>query len=142
MKQRLILATLSLVSLLLASCASGPSFAEAQASMPQLAKGQGRLFVYRTATLGAAVQPAVKVNGNVIGKAKPKGFLYADLPVGSHTVETATEVTRSTTASVSAGASTYVRLNIGMGVVTARVTPEVVPASVGAAQVATCKLAK
>jgi hypothetical protein len=42
--------------------------------------------------LGAAVQRAVKLNGEVVGKAVPQGFFYVDRPPGDYTVTTATEV--------------------------------------------------
>lgn len=129
-------------ALLLSNCASGPSFTETQSSLPKLTAGKGRLFIYRTTALGAAIQPAIKVNGNEVGKAKARGFVYADLPAGAHTVETRTEVTRSTSAPVTAGQPTYVRLNVTMGLLAARVTPEVVPAATGAQEIAQCKLAK
>lgn len=46
----------------------------------------GRIYVYRTAAFGAAVQPKVRLNEEVIGKAVPKGFFYVDRPIGEYTL--------------------------------------------------------
>ena len=62
---------------LLAGCAtSGPKFSEMATSMSAAAKpGTGRIYFYRTAVLGAAVQPEVRLNGEVVGTAVPRGLL-------------------------------------------------------------------
>lgn len=55
----------------------------------------GRIFIYRTALLGAAVQPEVKVNAQVVGRAVPNGFFYVDRAAGPYSINTTTEVDRS-----------------------------------------------
>ena len=61
------------VSFLLGACAtSGPKFSELAPSISNVAPDSGRIFLYRTSILGAAVQPEVKLNGEVIAaKAEP-----------------------------------------------------------------------
>jgi len=67
------------VSVLLAACAtSGPKFSEMTASMSPAKPDIGRIYFYRTTVLGAAVQPSVRLNGEVVGKAVPNGFFYVD----------------------------------------------------------------
>ena len=92
-KLHLLFAITSCVALL-SGCATGQKFAEAKASIPPLAADQGRIYFYRTSALGAAVQPAVKLNGEQIGTAQAQGFFYADRPPGNYVVDTTTEVKR------------------------------------------------
>jgi Protein of unknown function (DUF2846) len=75
----------------------------------------GRIYFYRTALIGAAVQPDVKLNGEVVGKAVPNGFFYADRPAGNYQVATETEVERKLTFTLERGQVRYARLNISMG---------------------------
>jgi outer membrane murein-binding lipoprotein Lpp len=63
--------TAALVAILLAGCASGPKFNTVEKGLPTLAAGKARVYFYRTTTLGGAIQPAVQVNGAVVGKAEP-----------------------------------------------------------------------
>ena len=139
MRQNHIILLMSACVLLLSSCASGPGFAEAQASFPKLASNQGRLFVYRTNPLGAAIQPMIMVDGKEAGRAKAKGFVLVDLPPGAHKVQVKTEVSREATVNVSSGQNSYVRLDVNMGIMAARITPVVIPSAQGASEVATCK---
>jgi Protein of unknown function (DUF2846) len=93
-----------IVSLLLSACAtSGPKFTEMGASMPAAATDRGRIYFYRTKALGAAVQPDVRLNGEVVGKAVPNGFFYADRPAGNYQVATETEVERKLTFTLEPG---------------------------------------
>jgi len=87
-----------LVSMLLAACAtSGPKFSEMTAAMSTAGPDMGRIYFYRTTVLGAAVQPGVRLNGEVVGKAVPNGFFYVDCPPGNYQVATETEVERMLT---------------------------------------------
>ena len=68
-----------IVALLAAGCAtSGPKFSELSSTPAAMPTDTGRIYMYRAAVLGAAVQPEVKLNGEVVGKAVPKGFFYVD----------------------------------------------------------------
>jgi starvation-inducible outer membrane lipoprotein len=59
----------------LAGCATGPKFAETSSSMPAVKAGDGRIFFYRSSSMmGAAIQPDVRLNGEVVGPSKPGGF--------------------------------------------------------------------
>jgi len=137
----LLLALLGLV--LLAGCAtSGQTYSQLQTNLSPPAEGQGRIFIYRTIVLGAAVQPSVKVNDTVVGSAVPRGFFYIDRPAGDYTISTATEVTRTLSLTLTPGQVRYVRLNIGMGFFVGHVWPELVDDSEGQKDIADCHLVK
>lgn len=131
---------LSLVVLaMLAGCAtSGVTYSELQKTLPPPAEGQGRIFIYRTIVLGAAVQPAVKVNDTVVGAAVPQGFLYIDRPAGDYTISTQTEVTRTLSLTLASGQVRYVRLNISMGFFIGHVYPELVDDAEAKTEIASC----
>ena len=119
-------AALCLVSLCLIGCAGGPRYDEVSARIPPLAAGNGRIYIYRTAVVGAAVQPSVKINDEVVGSAKPKGFFYVDRPVGEYKITTSTEVERILSLSLEEGQTRYVRLGISIGFFIGHVYPELV----------------
>lgn len=100
---------------LLAACASGPKYKEASQGLPAPSAGTERIWFYRTAVLGAAVQPEVKLNGRVVGTAVPNGCFYSDVAPGDYTVTTATELEKKLTFTLEQGQPRYVRLDISMG---------------------------
>ena len=109
--------TLAIVaaSLLLSACASGTKFTEMSATIPAARPDQGRIYFYRTAMVGLAVQPEVRLNGEKVGKAVPNGFFYVDRPAGNYQVATETEVEKKLTFTLQPGQVRYVRLDISMG---------------------------
>jgi hypothetical protein len=106
-----------------------------QSSLPALTSDNGRIFVYRSTVLGAAIQPSVKINGDVVGSAVPQGFFYVDRPPGDYEITTITEVTRTLSLHLDAGQTRYVRLGISMGFFVGHVYPELVDDAVGAAEI-------
>lgn len=131
---------LAALVLLLPGCASGPKFAEVRDTVPPLAAGNGRIFFYRTMTMGAAVQPPVKLDGTKIGVAKPRGLFFVDRPPGNYQVETSTEVSRRLSLSLEDQQTRYVRLNLTMGFAVGHVSPELVEPSVGESEILKCRL--
>ena len=123
----------------MSGCASGPTYESYKSSIPPVSPEKGRIYFYRTTVLGAAVQPAVRVNGTEVGKSTPQGFFYYDCPPGEYVVETSTEVTRKLSLLVAAGQVRYVRLNIAFGFMVGHVYPELVEDSVGAREIQGCK---
>ena len=104
------------LSFFMASCAaSGPKFTELSNSISTLPPDTGRIFIYRTSFLGAGVQPEVKLNGEIIGKAIPQGFFYADRKPGNYEVLTSTEVDRRLSLTLNSGQVRYVRLDVSFG---------------------------
>lgn len=113
--------------LLLAACASGPTYRDVAASIPTLDGHLGRLYFLRSASiLGAAIQPVIQLNGQIVGRSTPGGFFYVDEPPGTYTVITATEVEREITFDLAAGQTRYVRTAAGLGVLVGHVTPSLV----------------
>jgi hypothetical protein len=119
-------------------CASGPRFAEVSKTFPALSPGQGRVYVYRKAVLGAAVQPQVKLNGEAVGRAVPKGFFYVDRAPGEYKISTTTEVERSLSMLLGDGETRYVRLGISLGFFVGHVYPELVEDRVGEKEIQKC----
>jgi hypothetical protein len=126
-------------SLLFSGCATGPKFTEVKNTLPPLAADKGRIFFFRPSTMGAAIQPDVKLNGEVVGTAKSKGAFYVDRPAGEFSVETSTEVTRKLSLTLDKGQIRYVQLKISMGFMVGHVYPDLVDAAVGEAELAKCK---
>lgn len=121
-------------------CASsGPKFSEMKAGMNPPPAGQGRIYLYRIASLGAAVQPDIKVNGEVVGSAQPKAFFVVDRPAGTYEIVTSTEVKRSLSLTLEPAQTRYVRLNIGMGFFVGHVYPELVEPAVGEKEIKDCR---
>jgi hypothetical protein len=76
MKIRVVTVTAVLASIMLTACAtSGPKFSEMNATMAAVQPEMGRIYFYRTALLGAAVQPEVRLNGQAVGRAVPNRLL-------------------------------------------------------------------
>lgn len=136
MRRFLTAAALTVVTLVgLAGCASGPKHSDVAASLPALKADQGRIYFYRTALFGAAVQPEVKLNGEAVGSAVPGGFWFVDRPAGSFEVSTSTEVEKKLTFTLAAAETRYVRLNMNFGLLVGRVVPELVPAAEAAKEI-------
>ena len=124
-------------SLLLSACAtSGLKFTEMSTTLAAPKSEMGRIYFYRTALIGAAVQPDVRLNGEKVGKAVPNGFFYADRPAGNYQVATETEVEKKLTFTLDAGQIRYVRLNISMGFFVGRVYGELVDEDKGRSEIA------
>ena len=124
-RRRMLLAAV-LPALLLGGCATGPKYSAVASSFPLLAPSKGRVYFYRPSALGAAVQPDIKLNGEKVGTAKPSGFYFVDREPGNYEVTAATETEKKLTFVLEAGQVRYVRLRMQMGILVARVVPELV----------------
>lgn len=124
------LAAATAIAATLAGCATGPTFQEVQSRMTPLAPDTGRIvFLRSNSVVGGAVQPEIKLNGQVVGASKPGGFFWVDRPSGNYLVTSATEVERTLSLSLAAGETKYVRSSITFGLIVGRVqlaleTPE------------------
>jgi len=128
------------LSFFMASCAaSGPKFTELSNSISTLPPDTGRIFIYRTSFLGAGVQPEVKLNGEIIGKAIPQGFFYADRKPGNYEVLTSTEVDRRLSLTLNSGQVRYVRLDVSFGFFVGHVFPVLVEDEVGKSEIQECR---
>ena len=129
---------LCVVVALLSGCASGPKFSKVSNSIPALPSDQGRIFVYRKTSFGAAVQPAVLLNKEPIGTAKPKGCFYVDRSPGNYQISTSTEVKRTLSMTLEKGETRYVRLNVSMGFWIGHVFPELIEPHQGEKEIQSC----
>ncbi len=124
----------------LGACAtSGPKYSETRPFAATAAAGDGRIFFYRTAVLGMAVQPDVRINGEVVGTATPNGYFYVDRKPGNYEVTTTTEVERKLSLTLDKDQTRYVRLGISMGFFVGHVFPELVDSEVGLKELQDCR---
>lgn len=124
------------VVLLLTGCASGPKFSTVESTLATPPAGKARIFFYRTTALGAAIQPEIKLNGTVVGKAEPHGVFFVERDPGNMEVVTGSEVERKLTFTIGAGETRYVRCSVGLGVLVYRIIPELVDAEEAKKEVA------
>ena len=120
---------ISLVGLFLAGCASGPAFNPN--SVQPVQSDEGRLYFYRSSAAGTAVQPDVKIDGAVVGKAVPKGYFIVERPPGQYVVSASTEAKRSLTINLEAGEEKYIRLEVKMGLFAGHIKPVLVDQMTG-----------
>lgn len=115
---------------MLGGCAtSGPKFSEAT-TRPAASPDTARVYIYRTAVLGAAVQPEVRLDGTVVGRAVPNGYFYVDRPPGACEITTTTEVERKLSLTLEKGQVRYVKLSLGLGFFVGHVYPELIDADI------------
>ena len=110
----------------LSGCATGAKYTEVASTLPPLAPSQGRIYFYRPSAFGAAVQPAINLNGQKVGTAKPHGFYFVDRAPGNYEVTAATETEKKLTFTLEPNQERFVRLRIQMGVMVGRIVPELV----------------
>src|SRR5256714_11540628 len=106
-----------LLLLLVAACATGPKFESVANSLGATPQGQARIFFYRATSLGAAIQPDIRLNGKVVGKAEPHGVFFVDVDPGNMEVVSGSEVEKKLTFKVAPTDRRYVRMAVGFGVV-------------------------
>jgi hypothetical protein len=138
MKKTLSLLFIAGCAALMTGCASGPRYSALHSTEAPLAAGNGRIYLYRTAVLGAAVQPDVKVNDQVIGSAVPGGYFFIDRPAGNYQISTSTEVKRTLSLTLDPAQERYVRLNISMGFFVGHVWPELIDNQVAEKEINNC----
>ncbi len=114
-----------------AGCASGPTYEEYSSTIEPPLPLDGRIYIYRTTTFGAAVQPAVMINGEEVGKSNPKSFFYVDRLAGKYEVSVSTKAERSLSLTLEEGEVKYVRLDVKMGLFVGHVEPVLVDKAVG-----------
>ena len=102
--------------LLLAACASGPTYQQTKAAIPALGPDQGRIFFYRPSkTWGLTLQPSIIINGRPVGSSKSGGFFYADLPASPYLITCTSENTARLGIDLKPGQVIYVKSYITMG---------------------------
>jgi len=100
--------------------ASGPRFSDMAGSMPSLGENEGRIYFYRNSILGAAIQPDVAVNGQVVGTSRPNSFFYIDRPAGTYRATARTEAEGTIDVVLRPKQTAYVLMSISMGLLVGR----------------------
>jgi hypothetical protein len=133
--------TLFLIIVLLntVGCASGVKYAEYESSIPDISAEQSRLYIYRVSTLGAVIQPEVRVDNFAVCKAVPEGFVFKDVRPGSHKVQCSTEVSRALSLTLKPGQTKYVRLDVSMGFLIGHISPKLIEEEVALKELQKCR---
>ncbi|MGJ7557872.1 DUF2846 domain-containing protein [Variovorax sp. RB3P1] len=116
-----------LAACLFGCSASGPRFSEMAQAMPSLGDNEGRIYFYRDSIMGAALQPEVSVNGQVVGKSQPNSFFYIDRPAGSYRATARTEAEATIDIVLRPKQTAYVKMSIGFGLLVGRPAFERMP---------------
>ncbi|WP_454724683.1 MULTISPECIES: DUF2846 domain-containing protein [Cupriavidus] len=107
---------------LASGCASGPSFQDVQQAVPVLRAGEGRIFFLRSASMfGAAIQPELRIDEEVVGRSRPGGFFFVDRKPGSFVASATTEVETTLPFKLAAGETKYLRTAIDFGLLVGHV---------------------
>lgn len=122
MIRRFVLAAALVGAAVLTGCASGPKFSEMSNTIPAVKAGEGRVYFFRSdSMLGAAIQPDIRLNNEVVGSSKPGGFFYVDRPAGSFSAAASTETEKTVSFTLDAGETKYVRTSPTFGVLVGRI---------------------
>lgn len=137
MKRNLLKLAAAVAVVALAGCATGVKYGQMATSMPTVKTTEGRVYFFRSSSMfGAAVQPEIKLNGQVVGKSQPGGFFYVDRPVGKYTAAAATETEKELTFVLEAGETKYIRTSPSMGLMVGRINLELETAEKAKAELA------
>ena len=141
MNRRILLSAIVLASAFLAGCASGPKFSEISSSIAPIPAGDGRVYFFRSSSmLGAAVQPDIRINGDVVGTSKPGGFFYVDRPAGSYAAAAATETENTIAFTLDPGETKYLRTSPSMGFLVGHINFEIEDPQKAKAEIETLSL--
>jgi hypothetical protein len=109
-------------ALLMVGCASGPKYSELAAKTPAMKAGEGRIYFYRDGSMfGAAIQPDLRLNGQVVGTSKPGGYFYVDRPAGAYIASASTETEKTASFTLEAGETKYLKSAPSFGLLIGRV---------------------
>ncbi len=123
----------------LCSCASGVPYTQLNPSITPESPDTGRIFFYRATALGAALQPKIVMNGEVVGKSIARGFFFKDVSPGKYEVVTSTEVKRKVSFVLDNGQTRYIRFNVSMGFLVGHVYGELVDPKEALPEIEKCK---
>lgn len=127
-RRLVLLSTLPLLAL--AGCATGPRIADISTRIPPIPQGMARIWFFRSASpIGGAVQPPIRVNGQVAGTSIPNGAFFRDVQPGDIRVTTETEAERALTFTIAAGEERFVRTFVIPGVFVGQIGSQLVDPS-------------
>ncbi len=106
-----MLAGIAALACALSGCAVGlATDQEAAFAEPNLEPGDARIYFLRSSSIvGAAIEPEIRLNGEVIGISRPGGFFYVTRPAGSYYAATSMELKQPASFELSAGEIKYLR---------------------------------
>jgi len=124
--RRAFLRSLALfAAVLVAGCATGMKHEQMASSMPAIKSGEGRVYFLRSSSMvGAALQPEIRLDQQVVGQSKPGGFFYVDRPAGNHVASATTEAEKTVSFTLDPGETKYIRSSVGFGLLVGRVILE------------------
>ena len=94
--------------------------------MPSLKDTEGRIYFLRSASmLGAAIQPDIRLNDQVVGQSRPGGYFYVDRPAGSYIASASTETEKTASFMLDAGETKYLRSSPSFGLLVGRIVIEI-----------------
>ncbi len=122
-----------------AAYASGPKYAVHHASEPAVSPDQGRIYFYRESSFaGMVLEPAIKIDGVKVGESSSGKYFYIDRPPGTYTISTTTEKEETTSVSLAAGQTIYVKTEVSIGFLAGHVSPELVTDDKAVSEIADC----
>ena len=126
-----------LLAVALSACAThGSLYRDTLARYAPVKDGEARLFVYRSSSFGALIQPSVYLDGVKIGDAVPDSYIVRDIPVGAHQIKVTTEVEKTYDFTAQPKQTTYIRLAPSIGWVVGRIQIEPVSEQEAATEIA------
>lgn len=141
MKRPVALSAALLVGIFLAGCASGPKFSEISSSIRPIPADEGRIYFFRSSSMmGAAIQPDIRLNGQVVGTSKPGGFFYVDRQAGSYIAATSTETEKTASFTLDVGETKYLRTSTSFGLLVGHVVVEIEDPQKAKAEIETLSL--
>jgi len=125
--------------ILIASCASGPTYDELKSTIPDLSPDSGRIYIYRVAMQGYLVQPDVMLNGEKIGEVRAQGFFYVDRPAGNYDIMISDEADRKLSFTLENNQIKYVSIGLASGLFEGHFYPKLVEEQEGLEGLKFCK---
>lgn len=141
MNRRILLPALALAAGVLAGCASGPKYSEIASSIRPIPAQMARVYFFRSSSMmGAALQPDLRVDGQVVGSSKPGGFFYVDEPSGSHVASVGNDTDKAIAFALDAGETKYLRTSPSFGLLVGGVVLQLEEPKTAKAEIQTLSL--
>ncbi len=141
MIRRIVLSAVLAAGAFLAGCASGPKFSEVSSSIQPIPAAEGRIYFFRSSSMmGAALQPDIRLNGEVVGASKPGGFFYVDRPAGSYTATASSDNDKAATFALAVGETKYLRTSPTFGLLVGSLAVEIEDPQKAQAEIQTLSL--